>query len=549
MSVRILHCGESIENYNICINERVAGFSNKGPEKGDLIYLTVKTGNKILCGARFTLAEKSDLKPWVDRSNFIYNFTIKDIDFCQPFDIAIISEVRGPLGILRFIKGAQALKERSSITLLDSQFVNNRIFEFETFGLKPQVSYATENTNVSTLRFGENDAFENIPVKETQTEKEPEKLEEIVFESFFGEDKAAEAYVSPTRSVEVKVETEQHKELEEVFFDLNAKPVEVFETPKEEKVLPKQEIEYLEPSYSIIDKIKREEARIEPTYENQSSNQKTQDIEAGKRGFFDFSKAEQPSFDPRTNSRIKMIGTFQTIQFVNETDTDLGLQPLVNDFFYSLFPKYRESKTILIPQNKIFKIDEGNRDAAGSYIPDAILLHFANNGPNPFEINLIEYACFGESLVTVNEKVNHLNGNIIPKLMRMSSTFSVNNTEIIARETVVREWTERIIDYININPDTERKAAGWIKELKPEIKERSIDIEIQKNLEDAFKKNLKVKLIIDELSSEQKDTVRNVIKPFRLDTGESIQFDGYVVHLVQKINFGSTTPEFALTVQ
>jgi hypothetical protein len=492
------------------------------------------------------LAEKSDLKPWIDRANFIYNFILKDIDYCQPFDIAIISEVRGALGILRFIKGAQALKERASITLLDSQFVNNRIFELETFGLKPQVSYATENTNVSTLRFSENDVFENIPVRENQTEKEAEKLEEIVFESFFGEDKAAETYVSPTFG---KAETEQNNEVEKILSDLHANPSEVFESSKGEKTKTNQEIEYLEPSYSILDKIKREETRIQPTNEYQSNNQRTQDIEAGKRGFFDFSKAEQPTFDPRTNSRIKMIGTFQTIQFVNETDTDLGLQPLVNDFFYSLFPKYRESKTILIPQNKIFKIDEGNRDAAGSYIPDAILLHFANNGPNPFEINLIEYACFGESLVTVNEKVNHLNGNIIPKLMRMSSTFSVNNTEIIARETVVREWTERIIDYININPDTERKAAGWIKELKPEIKERSIDIEIQKNLEDAFKKNLKVKLIIDELSSEQKDTVRNVIKPFRLDTGESIQFDGYVVHLVQKINFGSTTPEFALTVQ
>ncbi len=42
MTVRILHCSTSAQNYQTCIEERVAGFTNRGPNSGDMIYLVVK---------------------------------------------------------------------------------------------------------------------------------------------------------------------------------------------------------------------------------------------------------------------------------------------------------------------------------------------------------------------------------------------------------------------------------------------------------------------------------------------------------------------------
>lgn len=42
MAIRILHCGSSIENYELCIKEKVAGFIARSAEQGDLVYLAVR---------------------------------------------------------------------------------------------------------------------------------------------------------------------------------------------------------------------------------------------------------------------------------------------------------------------------------------------------------------------------------------------------------------------------------------------------------------------------------------------------------------------------
>ena len=47
MSVRILHCGKSIANYNLCIEHKVAGFTKRGKNIGDIIYLVVKVKKKV----------------------------------------------------------------------------------------------------------------------------------------------------------------------------------------------------------------------------------------------------------------------------------------------------------------------------------------------------------------------------------------------------------------------------------------------------------------------------------------------------------------------
>ena len=56
-------------------------------------------------------------------------------------------------------------------------------------------------------------------------------------------------------------------------------------------------------------------------------------------------------------------------------------------------------------------------------------------------------------------------------------------------------------------------------------------------------------LIIDELSGEQKETIKNIIQAFKLETGADIQFDSAIVKLVQKINLLNENFEFGLTAQ
>jgi hypothetical protein len=72
---------------------------------------------------------------------------------------------------------------------------------------------------------------------------------------------------------------------------------------------------------------------------------------------------------------------------------------------------------------------------------------------------------------------------------------------------------------------------------------------MSKLLGDGFRKNLRIILVVDELSTEQKDTMNNVIKAFKLENGESIQFKGYVVRLEQKINLTDGQTEYAISVQ
>lgn len=52
------------------------------------------------------------------------------------------------------------------------------------------------------------------------------------------------------------------------------------------------------------------------------------------------------------------------------------------------------------------------------------------------------------------------------------------------------------------------KVVTWIKEIESEIRERAIEREMEKLLIDSFKNNLRVLLVIDELSSQQKSTMQ-----------------------------------------
>ncbi len=88
------------------------------------------------------------------------------------------------------------------------------------------------------------------------------------------------------------------------------------------------------------------------------------------------------------------------------------------------------------------------------------------------------------------------------------------------------------------------------KAVATDFDEIASERKIEKQLIEAFENNLRVLLIIDEISSEQKSTIKNDVSSFKLASGESnVQFAGSVVRLVQKINVLNNESEYALTVQ
>lgn len=76
---RILHCGTSLKNYFLCINKKVIGFTQRTADIGDIIYLSVKHNKKTLCGAKATISELTDYKPWEDAERYVQCFKVENM--------------------------------------------------------------------------------------------------------------------------------------------------------------------------------------------------------------------------------------------------------------------------------------------------------------------------------------------------------------------------------------------------------------------------------------------------------------------------------------
>lgn len=252
-------------------------------------------------------------------------------------------------------------------------------------------------------------------------------------------------------------------------------------------------------------------------------------------------------------AKINVMGTFQTIPFRNETDPLRGLEALVNENFYNLFPRYRCTHSLLIPENRLFLSSgveaRGEKSIKGiRSIPDAILIIYSEQDKQPFKIALIEYECFGENKTRSQDKSNYLNGQVIPQLMRFASAFSIVTDKQI-RDQTIKIWVDKVIQYIYSSPDRINTFSTWIKNIHPELSDQLVGREIDRVLSEAFQRSLQVLLIIDDLSDEQKDTITNVIRAFKLENGESIEFIAYIVRLEQRIRISDSTAEYALSVQ
>jgi hypothetical protein len=414
LGTRILHCGKSLKNYYLCINERVAGFIQRGQQKGDTVYLAVKINNDSFCGARATLTEQTDFKPWEDAERYTSIFKIDNIEYCEPYDLRILEKIGGKYWVLKYVQASKTILNEEVVFLLNEEFnkhIRDSVYEFE-------------NSN------------------EDETEGSFEEEEEE-----------------------------------------NSDDVTIEEVPE---------------------------------------------------------------------AKIKVMATFQTINFKNESDKFRGMETLVNENFFELFPQYPEGNSLLIPENRLF-VTKGLDNEKTKYsgirgIPDAILLTYENNKKIPIQINLIEYECYGESKIRSQDKSNYLNGHIIPQLMRFASTFSIV-TEKQIRELTIKDWTKKIVGYIYNDKNLQALITSWVKEIHPEINDQLVGLTIQEYLEKSLRYNLKIILVIDGLTVEQKDTLNNIIKAFKLENDTSIQFVPYVIRLEQKIVEKDSDSEFAISVQ
>ena len=415
MAHRILHCGKSIENYNLCAEHKVAGFPKRVADKGDTLYLAVKYGKSTVCGARGVLSELTIDKPWRDSDRYIQAYKMTDMEYCEPFDLSALSDAGGPYWALKYAQNAKEIKDDKAIEILENKFSQNKTKDFHKLKV---------------------------------TESEP------------------------------------------------------------------------------------------PQDENQTESMEEEEY-----------MVEQDD----TQEPIKIMGTFETIRFINEQHPYMGLERSVNDYFYKLFPDFPEENTVLIKENKMFKtsgIDSSDsKNIKGIQgIPDALLIKYSKDEKVPLKMIIIEYECYGETKIKSIDKFNYLNGHIIPQLMRFASTFSIATDRQI-REMTIKQWIEKIINYIWQNPGLTEKVKAWIKELDPNIQQEQIALKLSNLLEESFKSNLGIMLVIDEMSYEQRDTIKNIIGSFKLENGCSINFYGFVVRLEQKICIINDNLEYALAIQ
>ncbi|MEK4824473.1 hypothetical protein NSS71_07935 [Niallia sp. FSL W8-0951] len=407
MSVRILHCSKSINNYNICVKEKVVGFSKRLAETGDLIYIVVKHDKVTYCGVRGVIGEQTDYKPWENSELYVQSFNLENIEYCKPFNLSILASVGGKSWGIKYTQASKAIRDEEAINLLNEEFNVNKTNEFHSF---------LENDH-----------------------------EDVVIE--------------------------------------------------------------------------------DETLENVD------------------------------NDELDIMGTFLTVKFHSEQHKSRGLETLVNKNFYNLFEEFKPRNTILITDNRKFSTstmtDENtNKNINGiSGIPDALLISFSKSRKIPLQINLIEYECYGEGKLKPMQKFDYLNGHIIPQLMRFASAFSVV-TDTRIRENTIKSWADKIMnEFVYEDQSISDKVSNWVRTIYPNINEQKISYEFSKMLLDAFNTQLRIMLIIDELTSEQKETIRNVINSFKLSSQNSIEFLGYVVRLEQRINVIDSNSEYALSIQ
>lgn len=429
MSTRIFSCGKSLENFKICIAQRVIGFRFMFNEniQGDTVYLVLTKDKISHCYARATVSSMTENAPWEDSSVYVQCNKIQNIEFCTPFSLGFLKNTSaGKSWYLVFAQKSKAIKDDTAIKMLNEHFEQN----------------------------------------------------------------ISDKFYEPTED-------------------------EINPPPKKRGRKPKQNI-----NTDLI----------------------PNDID-------DVMGADD-------NSKFDIMCTLKTVKFKNEIDTVKGLEILVNENFYKLFVSIQEENSIFISDNRYFPtVGRDDTNGIGGR-PDALLITFDNDDKkSKLKINIIEYECYGEGKTKATDKFNYMNAHIIPQLIRFASTFSIV-TDSKIRDKTIESWVNKIIDYIKAKvKELEPKIFGWLKQSDKDIIQSFIIDTFRKELMIAFNNNIRIMLIIDELTGEQNDTIKNVIHSFKLfgngkDDSCYIDFSGYVVRLEHMLNYDNTaTSKYALSIQ
>lgn len=263
----------------------------------------------------------------------------------------------------------------------------------------------------------------------------------------------------------------------------------------------------------------------------------------------------ETNLDNENASPVCIMSTFKVVTFKNETDKNYGLEYLVNNNFYKLFNYILEQNSILISQNRMFAT-KGIDDVNGIIgIPDAVLISFDKDDKKSFiKLDIIEYECYGEDKITSTKKFDYLNSHIIPQLIRFASTFSIV-TDSSIRDKTIESWIDNIVSYIDQEHSLEDKIYTWLKEIDQQLRKSHIFDKFRKELKKSFNNNIRIMLIIDELTGEQRETIKNIINSFKLEgnkkgTPYHIEFLGCVVKLEYMLEYdNNSTSKYALSIQ
>jgi len=133
MTIRILHCGENLQNYYICIEKEVAGFSQLSPTPGDQIYLAIKIKGFSYIGARGIIGETTTNRPWPNSQNYKFSFELTNIEYCKPFNLQSLSEFGGPYWAAKYLQASKPIKDEGATIYLNEQFEKNRMVELHRF--------------------------------------------------------------------------------------------------------------------------------------------------------------------------------------------------------------------------------------------------------------------------------------------------------------------------------------------------------------------------------------------------------------------------------
>jgi hypothetical protein len=281
--------------------------------------------------------------------------------------------------------------------------------------------------------------------------------------------------------------------------------------------------------------------RLNPNFNSITAEDATEDeIDPGVDG---------TEYEKHSSLPAVILSNFRQISFNGEQDEIRGLEKMVNDNFYSLFTKYTDTNSFLIADNRLFKLNMKMNDetiSGISGIPDALLIHFdADSKENPFSITLIEYECYGRRKKSLQDKTVYFNTHIFPQLTRFANNFS-----IITDQRILGSNIDSFASSIekHVRKANKGLVLKWMKSYcEDEFEAGAVFKEL---INKGIRTNLRIMLVIDEITAEQRDTLRSVIGSYKLAGHAKAQectlgLLTYQVNLLQDTGSG----EYALSVK